>query len=77
LNPQEQEILYEIVEILKSNHSIYVDDLIRTLKRVSKELSSKVSEETILYYLMKLELLGEVVVTRTTKKGMIVKYLKE
>jgi DNA-binding PadR family transcriptional regulator len=77
LNPQEQEILYEIVEILKSNHSIYVDDLIRTLKRASKELSSKVSEETILYYLMKLELLGEVVVTRTTKKGMIVKYLKE
>lgn len=77
MNPQEQEILYEIIEILKNNHSIYVDDLIRTLKKVSKELSSKVNEETILFYLMKLELLGEIIVTRTTKKGMIIKYLKE
>ncbi|MBO3763227.1 MAG: hypothetical protein QXS21_02400 [Thermoproteota archaeon] len=77
MNPQEQEIFYEIIEILKNNHSIYVDELIRMLRRASKELSSKVSEETILYYLMKLELLGEVIVTRATKKGIIVKYLKE
>jgi hypothetical protein len=77
LNFQEQEILYEITEILKENHSIYVDDLIRMLKRVSKDYASKLNEEAVLYYLMKLELLGEIIVTRTTKKGMIVKYLKE
>lgn len=77
MNFQEQEILYEITEILKENHSIYVDDLIRMLKRVSKDYASKLNEEAVLYYLMKLELLGEIIVTRTTKKGMIVKYLKE
>jgi len=72
LNPTEHEVFYEILEVLKKSPSIYVDDLLKELKRNIKD-STNINEDSLRYFLMKLEILGEIVTLRTSKKGMIVK----